>query len=156
MKLVMSLLLTGLIACSSSSRSNTAEPSLNGNWMYVNAAGTAGTGISFKPDGTYVGFTLALTSSASANAEVETGNFVAKNGAITLTPEEWTCPGPDPVSTAKYSFNSGSLTIATSSGIVSLKPNNGPASDTFAISYGCFDAKTGAFKRAPLAPVANE
>jgi hypothetical protein len=154
MKTIAIASLLALAACSGGS-SGSGQPSLYGNWMYVDSQGTAGVGVSFKSDGTYVLYQLSLTSSSSALAEIETGTFTVSGNTITSTPEQWSCTGPDGVSSVSYSFSGNDLVITTASGIVSLQPDNATASDSFVITIGCFDGKTGAFTKQPLAKVSH-
>ncbi len=139
------------VACSGSSGSS--SPSLYGNWVYEN--GTVGQGLTLKADGTYVALVLAEVSPTSADAQVETGTFVVNGSTITATPTQWSCRGADPSATYAFSFNGEDLVISDASGVIVYQPNNATGSSSFAITIGCFDSQTGAFKPQPLAPVGN-
>jgi hypothetical protein len=134
--------------------SSSPEQDLIGNWLYATSTGSTGIAVTYKTDGTYVAAELVLTSSNTADAQVETGTYTATASELTSVPTEWTCPGPDPAGTASYSFSGGDLLISSSSGIISLAPNTAPASSTFILTYGCFQSD-GSFVTAPLAPVSN-
>ncbi len=143
-----------VLALTSCSSSQDAAPSLYGNWLYTNAAGTSGIGATFKKDGTYVWTTLALTSQTSGNAEIETGTFRATGSTIVFTPQQYSCPGPYPPITWKYTLSSSALVFSFPTGAISMKPNNEPASDSFTVVFGCF-AKDGSFTKRELTPVTN-
>ncbi len=53
--------------------------------------------MTFRSDGTYVFSILEFTSPNSADAVVETGTFTTSGSAVTFTPQQWSCPGPDPI-----------------------------------------------------------
>jgi len=142
-----------LLAVACSSASGGGSPSLDGTWYYVNAAGTAGIGATFNQDGSYVAEDLALTSSTSANVRAEKGTFSVSGNAITLTPKESSCPGPDPIYHLSYSFQGSNLELAEPSGGVVLQPDTQTASNA-AITFGCFDS-SGNFTPEPLAAVSN-
>jgi hypothetical protein len=127
-------------------------PSLVGNWIYVN--GSSGIAATFRDDGTYVASKLALTSSASADAEIETGTYMAADGTLTTIPQQWTCPGPDPVTAVSYSLDGVDLQVSSPSGVLVMSPNSTPASSNFALTFGCFDS-SGSFTPQSLAPVSN-
>lgn len=155
MRIHRALLLAVAVLESACASSSSDAPSLDGNWIYVNDQGTAGLGVTFNGDGTYTAFVMAMTSQSSADAEVETGLFTTQAGAVTFTPREWTCPGPDPASTVKYTFSNGNLLLSFPSGIISLQQNTASSDEAFSITYGCFDRKTHTFIRSQLAPVDN-
>jgi hypothetical protein len=119
----------------------------------VDPAGTAGLGVIFNSDGTYTFTELELTSSTSANAQIETGTFTVSGATITATPKEWSCPGPDAVYSLSYSFQGSSLNLSQPSGIIILQQNTSTASSG-AIAIGCIDS-SGNFKAEPLAAVSN-
>lgn len=142
-----------LLACASHTDKPTPQ-TIQGSWVYVNDTGVRVDGFTFNPDGSYSYARLVVTSSSSANAELETGIYKDDGAAVTFTPQKWTCPGPDPIVTVGRTFNSaGSLVFSFSSGVITLKPNNAPPSESSTIAYGCFGK--GTFTRAPLAPVSN-
>lgn len=155
MRIHRALLLAVAVLESACASSSSDAPSLDGNWIYVDDQGTAGLGVTFNDDGTYAAFLMALTSRSSADAEVETGTFTAQGGTVTFTPQEWTCPGPDPASSVKYTFRNGNLLLSFPSGIISLQQNTASSDEAFSITYGCFNRKTHTFIRAELAPVGN-
>jgi hypothetical protein len=143
-----------LIACGSSSGGG-GPPSLVGNWIYIDSTNTAGAALDFKSDGTYVHAQLSLTSTTSADAQVETGTYTSTGTSFTATPKQWTCPGPDPVATLNYSFQNGQLVLSAPQGIITFQPNTSSGfMSSFQITNGCFD-RTGTFTPSPLAPVSN-
>jgi hypothetical protein len=93
------LLPLAFLGCSGSS--NSSSP-LDGNWGSVDAYGS-GAGFVIRSDGTYTFTVVDLTSNAQGQAEaysqVEAGTFTSTSNTITFTPNEWTCPSPDPVYT---------------------------------------------------------
>lgn len=149
-RVVLGIALT-MVACSSSTEQS---PSIYGDWLYASADGKSGVSLTFKQDNSYVFSRLLLTSETSAEAEVETGTFTDSGSTITFTPKQWTCPGPDPVTSVGRSFAGGNLLFSLPSGLITLKPNNSTGDGTaFAVVYGCF--KAGTFVKADLAPVDN-
>jgi hypothetical protein len=141
-------------ACSSGSSSGSSgSNSIDGNWLYTDAAGTGGVGLTFNADGTYVLTELVETSSTSFNAQVEDGTFTVSGNTITETPQKSSCPGPVPVHQLTYSFQGSNLAVTDSSAVVVLQPNTATASNA-AIVIGCFDANNN-FTAQPLAPVSN-
>ena len=136
-------------ACGSSSKA----PSLDGTWVYSDSAGTAGAAATFNSNGNYVLSVLQITSSTTANAAIEKGTFTVSGSTITLTPQESSCTGADPVYTMSYSFQGSNLELVESSGIIVFQPDTSTASD-IAITDGCFSS-SGAFTASPLAPVSN-
>ncbi len=143
-------LLTG--ACSSSSGGDSPS-SIVGTWDYANASTNSGLGATFNSDGTYVLDLLRLTSGNAADAQAETGTYTVSGNTITTTPQKSSCPGPDPVSSATYSFQGSNLELVQPSGIVVLQPDTTMASN-IALAIGCFDS-SGNFTAEPLAPVTN-
>jgi hypothetical protein len=131
------------------------QQDLIGDWIYIVNNGSSGAAVSYKADGTYVGSILVLTSTTTANAQVELGNYTATSNELTSVPTEWTCPGPDPASTVSYAISDGHLVVSTSSGIISFAQNTAPASTTFTLTYGCMKPD-GSFVASPLAPVTNQ
>jgi hypothetical protein len=140
-------------ACSSSSGGG--SPSLYGTWYYADSAG-AGVGLTFNQSGTYVAQELALTSSTSGDDQAEKGTFTVSGSTITLTPTEWSCPGPDPIYKLTYSFQGSDLAVSQPSGAAVLQPDTQPPSSV-AITFGCFtNGDSGEiFTPEPLAPVSN-
>jgi hypothetical protein len=149
----IAIVIASLVAAACSSSSGGGTPSLDGTWYYVNASGTAGAGATFKGDGTYLLQELVLTSSSTGNDQMETGTFVDSSGTLTLTPKQWSCPGPDAIYKLSYSFNGGNLVLAQPSGVIIMQPDTQTGS-TGAITIGCFDS-SGNFKASPLAAVSN-
>lgn len=154
MRTVVGLGVLLVAACSSSSGGG--PPSLYQDWLYTDSSGNSGIAATFRTDGTYVVSDLVITSSASANAEVETGTFTAADTALAMTPTENSCTGPDAAYSLGYSFQGSSLEIAQPSGVLLMQPNTtSPGSiGSFAITIGCFDS-AGNFTASPLAPVSN-
>jgi hypothetical protein len=133
-------------ACSSS------PPSLDSTWEYADSASESGNGLTLKSNGTYVSSILSLTSSTSANAQIETGTFKLSGSEITFTPQQWSCPeATDPPYSAGFEQNGDTLTLSYSSGAIAYQLDTSTAS-TFALSDGCF-LQDGTFIASPLAAV---
>src|SRR6185295_3373010 len=102
MKWIGTVLLLGAIGCGGGGDPTPADR-LQGNWLFADADGLTGVGLTF--DGSdYVAFLMGLTSTNTANAEVERGGFDASTTQITFTPREWSCPGPDAIYALSYRF----------------------------------------------------
>src|SRR5256885_1199284 len=82
------------VAACSSSKSGADSPTLYNNWIYSNANGTGGVGLTLKSDNTYAQIFIALTSATSADTEIETGTFTTAGSKITFTPQKWSCEEP--------------------------------------------------------------
>jgi hypothetical protein len=137
-------------ACSSSSQ--TAEPSLIGNWIMADAGSGRGIALTIRADGTYTLSVIALVTQATADVQAENGTWVSDGAStLTATPTQSSCPGPDPVSVYKYSFQGGILVLADASGILSLEPNTAPAGSV-SLVLGCFQ-RGGGFVQHPIANV---
>lgn len=109
MRTVVVGFLTLALACCSSGSGGSGPPSLIGSWYYVDSAGTAGEGLTFNSDETYVNQSIALTSSTTGDQEVEMGTFTLSGSTITVTPTSSSCPGPAPVTSYDYSFQGAEL-----------------------------------------------
>lgn len=127
---------------------------LNGTWIYIAADNSVAVGATFSPDGTYVLQEMSLTSTNSADDEIETGTFSATDSDITTVPQQYSCPGPDPATTVAYDFSGSSLQIVSSSGITTLGRDTAQPSSMFSLTLGCFQSD-GSFVAQPLAPVAQ-
>lgn len=136
--------------CSSSSSGS--PPSLYGNWIQDGASGNTGQALTLRNDKTYTFSDIVVTSSKTANSEVEKGHFVDNGDSLTFTPEQWSCQQPDPPTTVKYTLGEGTLALANPQRIVSYKANTEPTATDVNITIGCFD-QHGAFTPSPLAPV---
>ena len=143
------VLLFAALGCGGSS----PEDQLAGTWVYT--SGYEGVGLTFTTDGTYVAQVLQQTSSTSGNDEVEKGVYSVSGNQINWTPQEYTCPGPDPVYSTSYSFTGGNLVIVTpgSADVVTLVRNTSSAAGSSSLVLGCF--QSGSFVQEPLAPVGN-
>jgi hypothetical protein len=133
-------------------------PSVDGSWIFENPDGVTALGLDIGPGDTYVGLTIAITSStlnsATANAQVVTGTFATEGSLITFTPRQWSCPGPDPVKVDTYSFAGQDLVLGGTGGFVLFAPNNASGAGSAGLTFGCFSA-AGVFTPEALAPVAN-
>jgi hypothetical protein len=109
-------------------------------------------GLTLKADDSYVFSLMQVTGAASADAEIEKGTYVADGKSLTMTPKEWSCPGPSGPSTVMYTMSGKNLVLSDSSGVISFSPNAAP-SGSIAIRIGCFD--NGTFTPRPLAPLGN-
>jgi len=156
MKTLSGLILAGsllAIGCGGGS-SEAPHERLIGNWTYTNASDSAGVDLQFKTDGTYVAQVLQLTSTTTANDEVESGTFTATDSEIALTPQKYTCPEADPPYTLSYHFNGDSLVVVFPTGAIGMSRYTGPAATNFVVTMGCFQSD-GSFVVSPLAPVGN-
>lgn len=124
---------------------------LAGNWIFLPADGSSGLGLTLQADGDYNVMVAELTSSNTANAEIEIGVFSANDTEIMFYPRKWSCPGPDPSYIVRYALSGSSLGITGGSTLVSLERNPYPASTNFAITTGCM--QTGTFVPMPIAPL---
>jgi|SRR5580692_8944109 hypothetical protein len=140
-------LLTLAAACSSSP----STPSIYNTWIYTNADGTAGEGLTVKSNGTYVLQLLTLTSTSSAEDEAQTGTIVVGASTLAFTPQKWSCSGPYPAFTWTYTFDGDFLDVDTGTNVVSFSADTSSASN-FDDEIGCFGAN-GTFTESPLAPI---
>ena len=143
-------LLLGAMGCDDSV---TPKEQLEGNWLFQTSDGLAGMGLTFNGD-QYTAYVMELTSSASANAEVETGSFLTSDTQIVFTPREWSCPGPDSIYVLPYGLASGSLTITSGATLIVFQRNVASPATNFVITTGC-SSQTGTFVPMPVAPVSN-
>ena len=153
MKWTLAVLLATVAACGGGS-SETPQQRLIGQWLYTNSSGSAGIDITFNTNTTYTAQILQLTSTTSANDEIEDGVFSTTNTEISFTPQKYTCPGPDPVYSLAYTFNGDSLLLSYSTGAVAFSRNTTPAATNFTAAFGCIQSD-GSFVVSPLAAVSN-
>ena len=130
----------------------TPKGQLEGNWLFEASDGLTGIGLTFNGD-QYTGYVMGLTSSTSANAEVETGSFLTSDTQIVFTPREWSCPGPDSIYVMPYALANGSLAITSGATVVVFQRNLASPATNFVITTGC--TQTGTFVPMPVAPVSN-
>lgn len=130
--------------------SSPSTPSIYDTWIYTNAEGTAGNGLTIKSDGTYVLQTIAVTSDTSAEDELQTGTVVVGASTLAFTPQESSCSGPFSAFTWSYSFDGNLLDVDTGTNVVGLSVDTSPPSSIDA-EIGCF-AADGTFTESPLAP----
>jgi hypothetical protein len=142
--------LVGIVACSSSSSSGPPTPF--GNWIYTNAANTAGVGITINENGTYSVLGLTLTSATTANSTEEIGSVVVTPNTISFTPQQSTCSAADPPYSATYSVTATTLDLSFPTVTLALHSNTAPASSDFVLTLGCDDT-SGTFVPQALAPV---
>ncbi len=153
MKWTLAVLLAAVAACGGGN-SETPEERLIGQWVYTNSSGSTGIDVTFNTNATYTLQVMRLTSTTSANDQVETGIYSATENELTFTPQKYTCPGPVPVFTEGYSFNGDSLSMLFSDAVLVYSRSTTPAATNFSISFGCFQTD-GSFVQAPLAAVSN-
>ena len=148
--MVLGGLLLAVVGCGGSS---SPEAQLAGTWTYIN--GYSGIGLTFSTDSTYVAQVLQVTSSTSAEDEIEKGVYSVSGNDIIWTPQEYTCPGPDPVYTTPYSFSGGNLVVVTpgNSAVVTFSRDTSSGSGNESLVFGCF--QSGSFAQQSLAPVSN-
>jgi len=166
MRTISALLATLLLstsACSGSSTTVAQSPSVVGSWLEehqdpnsVSANAVIVTALlEFRPDGTYT-FTgpLMQSSPTSGNVQVEVGAWTSTSSMVTLTPKEWSCRGPDPVSTFSYTVTQNQLVLTGAKGTQTLDANSGTTISATNEVNGCFDS-AGHFTPTPLGPVSN-
>jgi len=150
---ILSVLVTGLVACGSSSP---AQPqSVFYNWIFKN--GDTAIGLNLYPNNTYIAQTLRTTSASSAQDQIQTGAVTITPSTMTFQPWESSCAHvtpTQPVYTAGYSLSNGVLDLALSTGTIVFQLNMAPPSTNLLLSNGCF-VQDGSFQPAPLAPVSN-
>jgi hypothetical protein len=118
-----------------------SSPSIYNSWIYVNGGGTAGFALDFKQNGTYVSQTLELTSSTSADVQLETGTFAISGSTITFTPQDWSCADlNDPPYSATYTLTDSSLEVAGPTGLTVLHVDSSAGTNNFTEVIGCFTA----------------
>jgi hypothetical protein len=130
------------------------QTTLAQNWIYTSSDGTRGVALDLTSDGTYVFAILALTSSTSAEAEVEYGTYTAANDVLSLTPEQFSCSASDPPYQVGYSFQNGNLLLSISTGAIVMQPNPDTVDQSFTLQFGCFSS-AGAFSAMPVQAVTN-
>lgn len=150
---VLSALLVALIGCGDDSKTP-QEKLVGGTWVFSNSSGSAGLDLIFNADASYSVQLLELTSTTTANDQVETGVYSASDSKITFTPQKYTCPGPDPIYRVAYTFNGESLALLFADGVIAFERYTGPAATNFTLTFGCFQ-DDGSFVPSPLAPVSN-
>jgi len=156
--MVLALAALAMVACGNGDDDDSGPTSTDNSlvhvWDYSSANGESGLGVTFNADGTYKAVVLELTSSASANAQEETGTYVVQGSDIVFTPEESSCSGPDAPSTIPYVLSGTSLTLTYPTGVFILQVDTGTTSNE-AYQIGCFDS-SGDFTPTPLAPVSDD
>jgi hypothetical protein len=126
-----------------------AENALQGNWI-ADISSVEGLGLTFN-DLNYVYSDIAILTDGSVAAQIETGTYTATGGTLTIVPQKWSCPPPDPAATYTYTVSPGSLVVQTSGAILSFVPNTAPPGSG-AILTGCF-AMDGTFVQRPVQPL---
>jgi len=154
MRWLAALGLLGFFAVGCGGGSDDPADKIVGDWLYVDAAGVQGLGISLKPDRTYTAIVLLLDSSTSGRGQVEKGVYTATDTTITMTPQQWTCVGPDRAETLSYTFSGVSLAITSGSKFFNLTRVPQAPDMGAMITLGCF-LQDGSFVESPLAPVTN-
>jgi hypothetical protein len=137
------------IGCGSAGAS---PQSLIGNWMSRSSDGTTDVAATFTGDGAYALSLLQPTSATTAIAQVEKGAYAATDDQFTATPQEYSCPGPDPATTVTYTLNGATLQVDGASGIVDFASSGAPVEEKYTLTYGCFQPN-GSFVTSPLTPV---
>lgn len=149
--ILVTVLLTIVAGCAADA--TTSEPSIHGNWMYVNSAGTAGVGATLNEDGTYVVTLLRLTSPTTAQASVEAGTYTSTAKTMTFTATHSTCPNEPAThyATYNYTLSNDRLSVLFPEGIIAFERNPHEAESSFVITFGCF--QSGKFVASSLVPV---
>jgi len=130
----------------------TPKDPLEGNWLFESSDGLSGMGLTFN-GAEYSGYVMELTSSTSANAEVEKGTFLTSDTQIVFTPREWSCPGPDSIYVMPYKIENASLAVTSGATVIVFQRNLASPATNFVITTGC--SQTGTFVPMPVAPVSN-
>jgi hypothetical protein len=145
------------VVCGCGGGSSSTADALVGDWIFQPTTDSA-LAVTFKGDGTYVQQTLQLTSTNSADDEIEGGTFTADGSTLKQTPTKWSCPGPDPISSVSYTVTSTQLTVIAGANVFSLARTNfsssGGSPMGAVLTTGCFDSN-GTFTPAAIAPVTN-
>ena len=146
------LLLAVLAGCDGSTGGG--APSLDGTWLYTDSTGAIGQTVTYNGDGTYTFQVLELTSTTTADVEIENGTYTTSGGVITTTPAEWTCPGSDPVDSCSFEVQGESLIVSAPTGAIVYQRTSPTQPSDIAITFGCF-LGDGTFAPSPLGPVNN-
>ena len=144
------------LGCSSSNSGGSGG--LVGTWMYVSADMTRGFGLTFRADNTYTFDILLLTSPTTANAEIESGTYSTSGTTINITPQQWTCPGPDAIYTITYSQSGDTFEFMYNGTVIAMSRDTASGMlNNFAFTEGCTHDASGnpVFTPMPLAPVSN-
>lgn len=136
---------------SGGSRDASSDGGLDSLWM-VQQTSTKATGLALRGDGSYELIVMDQTSATAAEASVELGTFLKDATQIRFTPLQASCGGPHPAYVDNYILASGSLTLATSTGVLVFSVDSAAAATNVTLATGCF-AGDGTFTVAAVAPV---
>jgi hypothetical protein len=140
--------LVSLAACGSSTP---AEPSIDNTWIFTNSAGTVGAALTINGS-TYVAQKIALTSSTSADDQIETGTITVNASTLDFIPSQWSCAAFMPVDAPYsdgYTLTASGLTLSNSTGFTAFHVDTSGASSNFTSAIGCF-LTNGTFQVSPL------
>ena len=108
-----------------------------------------------RGDGTYKTDVVRAASAAIWADQVETGTYAISGSTLTTTPEQSSCPTPDPPKTYTFSFQNGDLVLSSSTGVVVYPPQGvSDAGGSVIIVIGCFEAS--GFVASPLADASTD
>jgi len=89
--------------------------------------------------------------------QIERGTYVTSGSIMTATPNQWSCPGPDPIANYGISFDEGNLIVTNAKAEVIVYPPQPPSDRApptgVIIAVGC--NTSGDFVPMPLSPVEN-
>jgi hypothetical protein len=131
--------------------------SLLGAWQFTSQNPTLAIVVKFKSDGSYESNVVTFPAANFWQDQIELGSYSVSNTTLTVTPAQWSCSGPDPVSTSMFSFSNGNLALTNAKGAIVYSPQ--PSADqgvpaNVVVTLGCYDSN-GGFKAMPLSPVEN-
>jgi hypothetical protein len=151
--MVRALIVLAALGLAGCGEVDNTPPALIGSWLAPGADQSSGSSITFRSNKSYTGSVIAVTSTTTANVEVETGTFSVSGQTIAFVPNEATCPGPIGRYSLTYAVNGDMLLVTTGSTILTFTrlPDQDPSS--IAATLGCFS--NGAFTAHELAPVSN-
>ena len=149
------LAILGLLGCGGGGSS--PANALVGDWVFEPTTDSA-LAVTFKGDGTYVQQSLQLTSTNSAEDEIEGGTFTADGSTLTQRPTRWSCPGPDPITSVSYTVTTTQLTVVAGANVFILSRANfsssGGSPMGAVLTTGCF-LQDGSFSPQGIAAVTN-
>ena len=106
-------------ACGSSSDGSQPGSGLYDTWIY--SSGNDAEGFTFKTDNTYLYQQINITSGTTANDYMESGVIALHGSNMTITPQKWSCAGPDAPISGTYSVSGNTLDLAFGTRIVALQ-----------------------------------
>lgn len=107
----------------SSSGKPASEPAgdadeLAGDWQFTSKDPPFAIVFHFKSDGSYESDVVTTVTASLWQDQLEQGTYAVSGSTLTTTPSMWSCPSPDPVASATFSFADGHLVLANAKGAV--------------------------------------